>query len=721
MRSGRHEHALAVTIALLLTAGGAWASPESTGSIPQTIEAVSEPLKIDPTAPSAPANVVSPAAPEAITPITASVAPAAEKSDADLNARIPLPAPLDFPPPSAKDLAAPVPTPEQPVAPAAVQTPPAAKDTATAPTPPPTGKDAPLAATLAEADIPVAEKLRELATGKLDRFIDRKKDRTAVEAFYAARQYAPLWIEKGVATANAKAAVAYLAGVAAEGLDPADYPTPDFQASADPAALAQAEFKLTNSVLNFARHAQTGRVHFSRVSDAISYNQVFPEPADILTKMADTKDIPAALADYNPPQDGYKALKAKLAEARARTGDSGPARIANGPLLKIDKEKIAKNSKNKVAADILMQDPRVPALRTRLGVPGEPDNTTYDRTLADAVKKFQRQNDLSPNGNLNSATIEALNGPRRDRDANIIIANMERWRWLPRDLGKAYVMLNIPDYSLKVMNAGKTVWTTRVVTGKPGKMATPMLSETMKFITVNPTWNVPPSIINNEYLPVLQQDPNALERIGLKVIQNRDGSIHIYQPPGERNALGRIRFNFPNKFLVYQHDTPDKHLFAENKRAFSHGCMRVQNPDKYAEVLLSITQPKEGWTVERLHKMYGNNEQNINLAYHMPVHITYQTAFVDDAGQLQIRDDVYGRDAALLAILKGDERRVADVAIERRETTTTVRRDIALPQTAFSGGSPVYASGPSFFERLFGGAPAATPPAPVNKRRTYTR
>ena len=164
---------------------------------------------------------------------------------------------------------------------------------------------------------------------------------------------------------------------------------------------------------------------------------------------------------------------------------------------------------------------------------------------------------------------------------------MERLRWLPRQLGapalnNAYVMLNVPDFTLKVMQAGAPVWTTRVVTGKPGNHATPMLTETMKFITVNPTWNVPPSIIYNEYLPALQQDPTVLQRMGLRMERARDGSIHISQPPGEANALGRIRFNFPNKFLVYQHDTPDKHLFAKEERAFSHGCMRVQNPDQYA-------------------------------------------------------------------------------------------------------------------------------------------
>src|SRR3954453_22803762 len=212
---------------------------------------------------------------------------------------------------------------------------------------------------------------------------------------------------------------------------------------------------------------------------------------------------------------------------------------------------------------------------------------------------------------------------------------MERWGWVPRDLGETYVMVNIPDFSLRVVKDGKLVWKTKVVVGQPGKPA-PLLSSEMKFITVNPTWNVPPSIIQNEYLPALQADPQAMDRIGLKVEQNRDGTIRIYQPPGDRNALGRIRFNFPNKFLVYQHDTPDKNLFAHDKRAYSHGCMRVENPLKYGEVLLNIARPKENWPVERLRHMFGSSEQNIDFPAPIPVHLTYQTAFVDDAVKLQI-------------------------------------------------------------------------------------
>ena len=207
---------------------------------------------------------------------------------------------------------------------------------------------------------------------------------------------------------------------------------------------------------------------------------------------------------------------------------------------------------------------------------------------------------------LDERTVKALNGPKRDRQIDIMLVNMERWRWLPRQLGapslgNAYVILNIPDFTLKVMQHDTPVWTTRVVIGKPGKHATPMLTETMKYITVNPTWNVPPSIIYNEYLPALQQDPTVLRPHGAEAgAQPRRLRSTSRSRPAKRNALGRIRFNFPNKFLVYQHDTPDKHLFARDERAFSHGCMRVQNPDQYAATLLNIALPNERYTPERI-------------------------------------------------------------------------------------------------------------------------
>jgi murein L,D-transpeptidase YcbB/YkuD len=541
---------------------------------------------------------------------------------------------------------------------------------------------------LSPVDQQIADKLREYLTGKADRIIERKS-KQAVDAFYAARNYAPLWLDNGNAGDRAKAVAAFLANVSVDGLDPADYPLPEVKPGADAGALADAELKYTETVLTYARHAQIGRVHFSRISGDISYNLVPPEPAEVLGGLGDAKDIAGALERFNPPHAGYKALKAKLAEARAAKNGSGPARIAAGPVLKL----VPKTP---------MQDPRVPQLRERLGVAGDTSDTTYDKAVAEAVKKFQESHHLAASGQLTAATVDAINGPKHDRDVDIILANMERWRWLPRDLGNAYVMVNIPDYTLRLMKDGAQVWKTKIVSGAPGTKATPLLTETMKYITVNPTWNVPPSIINNEYLPALAQDSTVLDRMGLKLEHNRDGTVRIYQPPGERNALGRIRFNFPNKFLVYQHDTPDKYLFSREVRDYSHGCMRVQDPDKYAEVLLGVSQPQEGYTAERIRKMYGSGEVDIHLKNPIPVHITYQTAYVNDDGKLIIRDDIYGRDARYFALMKSDERKVADIATETRSAGTSVR-PAKLPDGLFASTGGSGGSGGGLFGWLFGG------------------
>jgi L,D-transpeptidase YcbB len=285
---------------------------------------------------------------------------------------------------------------------------------------------------------------------------------------------------------------------------------------------------------------------------------------------------------------------------------------------------------------------------------------------------------------------------------------MERWRWMPHDLGNTYVIVNLPDYTLRVIREGKQVWMTRIVVGKTAT-PTPIMSAQMKSITINPTWNVPDSIAAKEYLPLLQQDPTILQRMGLNVSYNPNGTIHLSQPPGEQNALGQIRFNFPNKFLVYQHDSNQKQFFANDRRAESHGCMRVQDPVKYAEVLLSIVRPGEGYTQDRIHRIYGAYESDIQFPTFIPVHLTYQTAFVDDQGKLEFREDIYGRDRALLAVLNGAERKVADVPIQHKENVT--RRQ--LPDDPWGGwGARGYAAG-NFFTP-FGGPP--TPMAPVPRR-----
>jgi murein L,D-transpeptidase YcbB/YkuD len=526
------------------------------------------------------------------------------------------------------------------------------------------------------ADRPVAEKIRDALAAKVDRVFASKKERTAVEAFYRNRNFGPLWLDKGVENARAKAVVARLQAADADGLERDEYKTPNFASLTGPDALAQAELKLTQIVLTYARHLQAGRFPYNRISqNNIELPQLPPDPAAVLGKVADAGDAGAALDEFSPPHEPYKALRKALAELRGKTG-SGGERIADGQLLKLNPK-------------APMEDPRVPQLRQRLGLTGDASDLKYDAKLAEAVKKFQRNLDLPATGHLDSKTINELNGPARSQQIDLIIANMERWRWYPRDLGKAYSMVNQPDFSLKVVKDGATLWTTRIVIGKPN-MATPLLTETMKFITVNPTWNVPPSIVHNEYLPALAQDPTVLSRMGLKVVHNRDGSVHIYQPPGEANALGRLRFNFPNRFLVYQHDTPDKHMFAHDVRAYSHGCMRVQDPARYAEVLLSIARPNDGYTQDRLKRMFGTAEQDIHFPTPIPVHLTYQSAFVDDAGKLQIRRDVYNLDARTIAAIKTD-RAVVEPPQDRPKEIAGSSQRRAVPRSV------------SFFEQWFGG------------------
>jgi L,D-transpeptidase YcbB len=710
MQSVRLDRFLASTaVALFLTAvpvvalGG---SASAEALTPQPLDSPDLP-------PSKSAAMSAPAPTDANAPVTTGSVPAPAASAPAPVAAAPEPAPVPAPAAAAAAPSAPAPAataaaPEP--APATASAPVAAPAAAAAmPTPAPqpdqtAAQPAAPASTLNAADAAIADQLRTMSSGKFDKDIGNKKDRIVIDAFYSGRDYAPLWITGGKVNDQAKAAINYLHHVDADGLDPADYVTPDF-ASADPAALADAEVKLSMAMITYAHHASVGRVHWSRVSPDISYDTKAPEPADVLAAMVEAKDIPLVLDSYEPQMPQYKALKAKLAEYRAGKSDPSKPQIAAG-----------------LAPKIGAQDDRVPELRARLDVPGD-GSSTYDKALADAVKKYQQEHELKVTGLLTPQTIEAMNGKQPDKPIDIILANLERWRWMPHDLGENYVIVNLADFTLRVMHDGKLDWMTRIVDGKPDK-ATPIMQGEMKFITINPTWHVPPSIVNGEYLPALAQDPTVLDRMGLKVSKNPDGSTSIWQPPGEKNALGRIRFNFPNKFLVYQHDTPDKYLFAYDKRAYSHGCMRVQDPQKYAEVLLSIIRPHDGYSEDRIRKMIAEgSEQDIQFPTFMPVNLTYQTAFVDDNGKLQFRDDVYGRDRQLLAILKGSELKVADTPVDHHDDTRR-REALAIPDgtpltggPSGPGGRGYYpggggADGGNFFSRLFGGLsqPAAAAP-----------
>ena len=503
---------------------------------------------------------------------------------------------------------------------------------------------------------PVAIKIKELLDARADRMFVAKKDFAAAQAFYAARNYAPVWSNDGAATDRARAAIAYLGTVDSEGLDPADYRAPSFKTATSPDQAAEADLRMSATLLTYAHHAQNGRVNPHHVVREVAYNAEMLDPADALAKISDSKDIAKTLAEFNPQHPQYQKLKAMLADLRGGNV-AGQVQVGKGSALKLAKSDV--------------HDARVPQLRERLGLPAKNDDL-YDRELVDEVSAFQKEHGLRANGELTAATVDAMNGVRRDhsREIEIVTANMERWRWLSHDLGKAFSMLNIPDYTLKVYRDQQVLWQTRVVVGQPAK-PTPLLTETMKYITINPTWHVPPSIVHNEYLPALARDPGVLARYGLRVSYS-GGQVSITQPPGDHNALGRIRFNFPNQFLVYQHDTPDKNLFALSRRAFSHGCQRVQDPVKYAEVMTSLGAA-EPYSQERIRRMISaGSETDIKFVNPIPVHITYQTAFVDEAGRLQFRDDVYGEDARLIAALKSEHGGIVDIPMVRVQPSTTV-------------------------------------------------
>jgi murein L,D-transpeptidase YcbB/YkuD len=476
-------------------------------------------------------------------------------------------------------------------------------------------------ASLDPADRPFAEKIRDFFAATSDRIFANKKERAAAEAFYQSRNYAPVWLDKGIENARAISAIARLKNADADGLEVSDYKIPTFAGLA-PEALAEADLKLTQTVLTYARHVQAGRFPYTRVSRNIELPQAAPEPADVLNAVAATQDAGKVLDTFSPQHEEYRKLKATLAELRGTAG--------------------------------------------------------------------AKKGDSS-------------------RQIETILVNMERWRWYPRDLGSAHVIVNQPDFTLRVMHDGAQVWTTRIVIGKPS-MPTPLLSETMKFITVNPTWHVPPSIVHNEYLPALAQDPTVLSRMGLRVSYS-GGGVSISQPPGPGNALGRIRFNFPNRFLVYQHDTPDKYYFAHEVRAYSHGCMRVQDPAKYAEVLLNIVHPEEHWTAARITRMFGSAEQNLQLQpTPVWVHLTYQTAFVDSAGKLQTRRDIYNLDSRTLAAMKNGRGGFESAPERKREHEL-----IASNQRRSAPPAPVAqpARSGSFFQSMF------SPPAAYGRPAVY--
>ncbi|MGO4388166.1 murein L,D-transpeptidase [Microvirga sp. 2YAF29] len=458
-----------------------------------------------------------------------------------------------------------------------------------------------------------------------------KKERESLTAYYAQAEKPLAWVHDGAWTPAAQAVAARLKDADEDGLVSADYPLPDFRLRKDasPTQWAEADLKLSASVIRYARDARGGRIEPSRLSALATPKLELPEAGEVLAKVSIAKDAGAALATYNPPHEGYRALKERLAKLRANHPSQPSVRLPKGPTLRVG-----------------MKDPRVPLIRARFNLTKDSNETVYDERVASAVAAFQKEKGLPTNGVLNAQTVAALSGPSVAAREAELIANMERWRWLPQDLGSRHIMVNVPEFRLQFLDNGRTVHQTRVIVGKE-QSQTPIFSESMKYLVVNPSWTIPPSIMKKEILPGLAQDPYYAARKGYKVIR-RGNNISVQQPPGERNALGYVKFMFPNNHAVYLHDTPNRNLFSAARRAFSHGCVRVDKPFELADEIFA----KDGkWTGEKLRGLVGKGERYVNLSQPLPVHLTYFTLAVDEKGELKSFNDLYGLDRKVRAAL----------------------------------------------------------------------
>ncbi len=483
----------------------------------------------------------------------------------------------------------------------------------------------------------------ELSTaGTVGTFLD-KRDTAGVAEFYAEQGFTPTWIVDGKLTARAQALGARLRNAAADGL-PDIYVPEALADGADAlttaAGAAGADVALSMALVTYARHAHTGILDPATLSKNFEYKRDIPDPIAVLADLSTTQtDVAVALAAYNPSNPEFVALRDKLAEIRASAVDRPPV-VPEGKNLKLG-----------------AKDERVIILRERLAVTDTAEEPAlFDEAVDLAVRAFQEQAGLKADGIIGRGTLGALNAAATDHVATIV-ANMERWRWMPKDLGAFHVRVNIPNFDLDVVKNGASVFNTRVVVGSLTNQ-TPVFSHAIDHLVVNPTWNVPSSITNKEMLPKARANPASLA--GYQVLANIDGKfravdpmaidwhtvdmrrIQIKQPPGERNALGSVKFMFPNQHAVYLHDTPSKAYFQRDFRALSHGCVRVMNPWDFAAALL---EHDPNLSAQKIQKMVGGREARLNLTEKVPVHLTYFTAWVDENGTLQVRDDFYGHDS----------------------------------------------------------------------------
>ena len=408
--------------------------------------------------------------------------------------------------------------------------------------------------------------------------------------------------------------------------------------------------------MEFASDLNVGRFLPNKVDPNFFIKGRSFEHVSALKDLRQIADVDAFFDKWQPSSPRYAALHSALDRYRKLAAAGGWGTIPLGPTLRPG-----------------MSDPRVPAIQARLSLtdgaivnapPGE--QQVYHAPLVEAVKRFQSRHGVTVDGVIGAQTIVAMNVPIRERINSIIVA-MERLRWMPEDLGEQYLIVNIAGFELRRMNAGVIEERMAVVVGKPYHR-TPVFSDRIRYIEINPYWNVPPGILSKEELPKLRRNPAGLAARGFELVQgdrvvdprsidwSHYGSgrfpFSLRQRPGANNALGRVKFMFPNPHNVYLHDTPARNLFERDVRAFSHGCIRLARPLDLADQVLRVGGVT-GWDRNRIDRTVASAQRTVvNLEEPLPVHITYLTAWVDDSVP-SFRPDIYGHDAKLLAALNG--------------------------------------------------------------------
>lgn len=477
--------------------------------------------------------------------------------------------------------------------------------------------------------------------------------------FYGTRYFEPIWLDEApngdVAFSEpAQKILKLFESAASEGLRPEDYLTPALNPAAakgDPQRLAALETAFSGAALRYASHLYNGRIKPQSISTNLD---IAPKPLDtasLLVQLASSPDPVAVLAALEPTHPEFLALKAALAKVDDAAADR-PLQIEAGPTLRPG-----------------MSDPRVPALRTRLGL-APADGLVYDDVLVAAMKTYQGANDLDVDGVMGPATLASLNGGAPVTRADII-ANMERWRWMPRELGAFNVLVNIPEFRLTISRNGEPQYTTRVVVGTV-KNQTPIFSDNIRHVVVNPYWNVPSSIIKGEVAPAVLRNPGYIDSQNMDLLYNgtpvspwqvdwsqvstTNFPFRVRQRPGPGNALGQIKFLFPNKHDVYLHDTPSKSLFSRAFRAYSHGCVRVQDPMAFADALMANEANISRTSLEA---MFGASERWVNPQTQIPVHLAYFTLRVEADGTIKSYGDVYGHHAKLVEAMGLDRPAIA--------------------------------------------------------------